>query len=147
VFGDQALPRPTGGAYSAPTGPLAEFKGSHFTVGKRRQGWDIGERGEIIPLPPISGSSNAISIFAKSCMRLLGIKWYDKISNAKVRKGTGMAKLEEIVKERRLRWLGHVIRMEDCRIPNQALNWNLSSMKTMEKLEGHYLKGHRIELG
>jgi len=39
-----------------------------------------------------------------------------------------MAKLEEIIKERRLRWLVHVIRMENCRIPNQALNWNLSSM-------------------
>jgi len=27
-----------------------------------------------------------------------------------------------------VRLLGHVIRMEDCRIPNQALNWSLSSM-------------------
>jgi len=35
-----------------------------------------------------------------------------------------MAKLEEIIKERRLRWLGHVTTMEDWRIPNQALNWN-----------------------
>jgi len=39
-----------------------------------------------------------------------------------------MTKLKEITKERKLRWLGHVIRMEDCRIPNQGLNWNLSSM-------------------
>jgi len=39
-----------------------------------------------------------------------------------------MAKPEEIIKERRLRWLEHVIRMEDCRIPNQVSNWNLSSM-------------------
>jgi len=52
--------------------------------------------------------------------RLLGIKWYDNVSYVKVRQRTGMAKLEEIIKERRLRWLGHVIRMEDCRIPNQA---------------------------
>ena len=50
----------------------------------------------------------------------MGIKWYDNVSNVEVRKRTGMAKLEEIIKERRLRWLGHVIRMEDCRIPNQA---------------------------
>jgi len=51
-------------------------------------------------------------------LRLLGIKWYDKVSNVEVKKRTEMAKLEEIIKERRLRWLGHVIRMEDCRIPN-----------------------------
>ena len=57
------------------------------------------------------------------------IKWYDRVSNVEVRKKTGTAKLEEIIKERILRWLGHVIRMvEDCRIPNRALNWNLSSM-------------------
>jgi len=38
-----------------------------------------------------------------------------------------MANLEDIITERRLRWLGHVIWMEDCSIPNQAFNWNLSS--------------------
>jgi len=38
-----------------------------------------------------------------------------------------MANLEEIITERILRWLGHVIWMEDCSIPNQAFNWNLSS--------------------
>jgi len=60
--------------------------------------------------------------------RLLGVKWYDRVSNVEVRKRTRMAMLEKITKERRLRWLGCVIRMEDCRIANQALNWNLSSM-------------------
>jgi len=60
--------------------------------------------------------------------RLLGIKWYDTVSNAEVGKRTGMAKIVEIIKERRLRRLWHVIRMEDCRIPNQAFKWNLSIM-------------------
>jgi len=59
--------------------------------------------------------------------RLLGIKWYNRVSNVEVRKRIGMAKLEGVIKERRLRWLGNVIRMDDCRIPNRALNWNLSS--------------------
>jgi len=72
------------------------------------------------------------------------------VSNAEVRRRTGMAKLEEIFKERRLRWLGHVIRMVDCRIPNQ--NSDLSSMnrKTLERLAGHYpkgFKGHQIDMG
>jgi len=65
-----------------------------------------------------------------------------------------VAKLKEIIKERRLRRLGHVIKMEDCTIPNQALNWNLSSMNRKPgrpgKLAGHYpkgFKGHRIHLG
>jgi len=56
-----------------------------------------------------------------------------------------MAKLEEIVQERRLRWLWHVIRTEDCWMPNQALNWNLSIMNRKsgrpgKKLAGHYPK-------
>jgi len=37
--------------------------------------------------------------------RLLGIKWYDKVSNVEVRKRTGIAKLDFIIKERRLRLL------------------------------------------
>jgi len=78
------------------------------------------------------------------------------VSNVEVRSRTGMAKLGDIIKERRLRWLGHVIRMmDDCKIPNQALNWNLSSMNRKPvrppgKLVGHYpkgFKGHRIDLG
>jgi len=60
--------------------------------------------------------------------RLLGIKWYDTVSNAEVGKRTGMANIVKIIKERRLRWLWDVIRMEDCRMPNQAFKWNLSIM-------------------
>ena len=52
--------------------------------------------------------------------RLLGITWKDKVRNEELRKQTGLWKLELIIKERRLRWLGHVLRMEDSRIPRQA---------------------------
>ena len=40
-----------------------------------------------------------------------------------------MRKLELIIKERRLRWLGHVLRMEDSRIPCQAIRWKLRGYK------------------
>ena len=50
----------------------------------------------------------------------------DKVKNDDIRKKTGLRKLEDIIKERRLRWLGHVIRMEDSRIPHQATQWELT---------------------
>jgi len=40
-----------------------------------------------------------------------------------------LQKLELIIKERRLRWLGHVLRMEDSRIPRQAIRWELRDYK------------------
>ena len=41
-----------------------------------------------------------------------------------------MWKLELIIKERRLRWLGHVLlRMDDARIPRQATQWELRGYK------------------
>jgi len=38
----------------------------------------------------------------------------------KVRNEDQLRKLELIIRERRLRWLGHVLRMDDSRIPRQA---------------------------
>jgi len=38
--------------------------------------------------------------------RLLGITWRDKVRNEDIRKKTGSRKLEDIIKERRLRWFG-----------------------------------------
>ena len=76
--------------------------------------------------------------------RLLGIKWYDRVSDVEVRKRTGTAKLEELIKERRLRWLVHVIRTEDCRIPNQR---EQETRKTPEKMAGHYPKTGLKDIG
>jgi len=50
----------------------------------------------------------------------LGITWRDKVRNEDIRKKTGSRKLEDIIKERRLRWPGHVLRMDNSRTARQA---------------------------
>jgi hypothetical protein len=55
--------------------------------------------------------------------KILGIIWKDKITNEEVRRRTGMGKMEDILRKKRLRWLGHLHRMDNNRIPKQALHW------------------------
>ena len=61
--------------------------------------------------------------------KLLGITWKDKIKNDEVRSRTGLRRVETILRERRLRWLGHVMRMDSERIPHQGMNWQLAGFK------------------
>jgi len=58
--------------------------------------------------------------------------------------------------EERLGWLGSVLRMEDCWIPEEAINWNLSNTSQepgrawKSQPAGHHpkrFKRHRIDLG
>ena len=55
--------------------------------------------------------------------RILGITWKDMVTNYEVGKRSGMGKLEDILGKKRLRWLGHLHRMSDDRIPKQAMKW------------------------
>jgi len=49
--------------------------------------------------------------------------------NEDIRKKTGSRKLEDIIKERRLSWLGHVLRMDYSRTARQATHWELRGYK------------------
>jgi len=57
--------------------------------------------------------------------RLLCITWKDKVRNEDIRNQTKLQRMDLIIKERRLRWLGHVLRMECDRIPKQATRWQI----------------------
>jgi len=61
--------------------------------------------------------------------RPLGITWRDKVTNEDIRKKIGSRKLEDIIKERRLRWRGHVLRMDNSRTVRQATHWELRGYK------------------
>jgi len=59
--------------------------------------------------------------------RLLGTTWKDKVRNEDIRNQKKLQRMDLIIKERRWRWLGHVLRMEDDRIPKQATRWQMDS--------------------
>jgi len=56
--------------------------------------------------------------------KILGVTWKDMVSNEKIRERTGMENIEDILRRRRLRWLGQVYWMNDNKIPKQALKWS-----------------------
>jgi len=59
--------------------------------------------------------------------RLLGITWKDKVRNEDIRNQSKQQRMDLIIKERRLRWLGNVLLMEDNKILKQATRWQMDS--------------------
>ncbi|XP_067902230.1 transmembrane protein 138 isoform X1 [Heterodontus francisci] len=53
--------------------------------------------------------------------RILGIRWQDCISNTQVLEAASIPSIYTLLSQRRLRWLGHVSRMADGRIPKNTL--------------------------
>ena len=53
----------------------------------------------------------------------------DKITNEKVRELTGVDEMKEFMRGQRLRWLGHVERMDENRGPANALHFQMDGSK------------------
>ncbi|KAI8519265.1 hypothetical protein Bbelb_025220 [Branchiostoma belcheri] len=65
---------------------------------------------------------NRLESFRLRCLRrILGISWRDRVPNTTVLERSGSLSLHLLLCQRRLRWLGHVYRMEDGRIPKDIL--------------------------
>ena len=65
-----------------------------------------------------------IEAFHNRCLRkLCNIYWPNKISNARLYERTGCRSIVQEIRQRRLRWLGHVLRMPAERVPKKALRW------------------------
>jgi len=65
-----------------------------------------------------------IEKFHNRCLRkLCNIQWPNKISNVRLYERTGCHSIVKEIKQRRLRWLGHVLRMPAERVPKKALRW------------------------
>ena len=65
-----------------------------------------------------------INVFHNGCLRkICRIFWPEKISNIELHRLARCSSAVSEIKRRRLRWLGHVLRMDQKRIPKVALRW------------------------
>ena len=68
------------------------------------------------------------------CLRsICGIDWRDRITNVEVLDRCRMMKIESIVRLCRLRWLGHLGRMENGRLPKQLMFGRLKEESSVGK--------------
>ena len=66
-------------------------------------------------------SENRVRRFESGCFRtIMKIRWYDHVSEVELRNRTGQRSVVEVIKMRRWRWYGHVLRMPESRLPKQA---------------------------
>ena len=66
------------------------------------------------------------SFHLKNLRSIMNIRWDDYITNDEVLELTGMQSIYALLQQRRLRWLGHVSRMPEGRIPKELLFGELS---------------------
>ena len=74
-----------------------------------------------------AGQERRLNTFhLRSIRRILGICWQDKATHADVLSRAGLPTMYTMLRQRRLRWLGHVRRMEDGRITKYILYGELA---------------------
>ena len=60
---------------------------------------------------------------------LLKIRWQDRVSDVEVRKRAGMPSVEALLTQGQLRWAGHVVRMDEGRLPRKVFYGELQEGK------------------
>ncbi|KAI0208446.1 hypothetical protein LSAT2_006873, partial [Lamellibrachia satsuma] len=69
-----------------------------------------------------------LNTFHMRCLkRILGITWQDRIPYSDILDRARIRSMHSLLSQRRLRWLGHVRRMEDGRLPKDILYGQLTS--------------------
>ncbi len=69
-----------------------------------------------------SEDARKLEVFQMRCLRRIsGTSLLDRIPNAVTRARCGIPEVATLIRYRRLRWLGHVARMSDTRLPLQLM--------------------------
>ena len=61
------------------------------------------------------------SFHISSLQRILGLRWWHKVTHTEIRRRTSRKPLEQMLMQRQLRWIGHVIRIPSNRLPRRIV--------------------------
>ena len=71
---------------------------------------------------PTHGKRSRLNVFhLRSLRKILGIAWQDHVTNPDVLSRAGLLNMHPLLRQHRLRCLGHIRRIEDGRIPKDTL--------------------------
>ena len=78
--------------------------------------------------------------------RILRIKYTDRVSNMEVRARTGQEIVENTVRKRRMKWYGHITRMNKERWTSRVHNWNPAGKRPCGRPKLRWLDGVEKDL-
>ena len=89
---------------------------------------------------------NKIQVFInRSLRRILGIRWYDKMSNVELWKATDQESAEILLK-RRWACIGHTLRKPRDNIARRALQWNPQGQRYRGRPKNTWRRGVEQEM-
>ena len=66
-----------------------------------------------------------IQTFVNKCLRwIVGIRWIDIVTNVELWRGSQQEPVSDIIRRRKWRWIGHILRRPVTDITRHALSWN-----------------------
>lgn len=68
---------------------------------------------------------NKLQVFINKCLRkILKVRWPEKMSKSELWRRTRQKSVIQTIKERKWRWIGHILRRDHSNVTRQALEWN-----------------------
>ena len=97
---------------------------------------------ELKPGPPPNDSESRIEVNEMRMLRwMCGVTRKDKIRNEHIRGTTKVVQASRKITERRLKWYGHVMRMEEDHVVGRVMT-KKEERETKDKVEGCVQEGH-----
>ena len=93
----------------------------------------------------VTTDNKFLAFESKALRRILGVKWWERVSNKEIREITGVQPVDEFVRFSRWKWLGHVYRKQG--IVKDAPGWVAPGRRSRGRPRETWMRTMRREAG